>query len=154
MKNIIVTVALLFAAFALGTGLAPVRAQTWTWGPMVASVAACGPYPGNPSFCTVGSGTTGVVYVNFGGGWVPLVTPGQQGPPGVQGQQGIQGPQGPAGATGPQGPQGPAGAAGAPGAQGLPGAQGQQGVPGVMPTNCPTPKYDVPGGLTFGPNCK
>lgn len=147
MKNIAITIALLFAAYALGTGLAPVGAQSYGIGPMVATSAAC-PAQSVPALCPVGSGTVGVWYTNFGAGWVPLVGAGVQGPPGPMG------PQGPTGATGAAGATGSQGATGATGAQGPPGTQGQQGVPGVMPANCPTPKYDVPGGLTFGPNCK
>lgn len=154
MKRTAIAIALILTGLLMGTGLKPVGAQTWSFGPMVATPAACGPYPGIPSFCSVGSGTTGVFYVNFGGGWNPLASQGPPGPPGAAATVTI-------GTT----------TTGAPGSsasvtnvgtstaavlnfvvpQGL---QGAQGNTGVMPANCPNPQLVVPGGLTFGPNCK
>lgn len=73
MKNVVIAVALLLAGYSLGTGLKPVRAQSFGVGPMVTSVTLCPPFGGLPAFCPVGSGTTGVWYTNFGSGWVLLV---------------------------------------------------------------------------------
>lgn len=130
-RQIAGAVALILAAFALATVIEhPVRAQAAATGGVtvtaVTSTAAC-PSP------VVGSMVAIFCPVAASGAnaiWVSINGSAYA----VLG--GAQGPAGPAGPTGSPGPQGP------------------QGAPGVLPANCPTPQLTVPGGLTFGTNCK
>lgn len=132
MKNVIAAVVILIVGYSLGTGLAPVKAQSFGVGPMVTSVALCPPFGGLPAFCPVGSGTTGVWYTNFGSGWVLLVP--------QQGQAGVTSFNGRTGAV-----------VSAVGDYTYPQISGTMAFAWV---GCPAADMSGTKGLTFGVNCK
>ena len=95
-------------------------------------VAKLGPGSNGQVLSADSTETTGLKWVNGGGGSVgPQGDPGPTGPQGPAGADGATGPVGPQGPTGATGPAGPAGVDGSDGAQGPAGATGPQGPAGA-----------------------